>query len=890
MIKKVLFTFAVVLWSAAMFAKPVAITDAQTIAINYYKHFANSGVSDFTIANQYVEKEGNLNLYYTFNFSAGGFVMVSADDAAMPVIGFSPDNQFDVNNVPENAQSFFNGYKKEISTIVSSNLSNSETRLSWDNIMNENFEKSANSVTPLCVTKWDQSSPYSNLVPSGTPTGCVATCMAQIMKKWNWPVTGTGSHSYQPLNAAYPVQTVNFGTTTYDWANMTNTYSGSSTAAAKTAVATLMKSTGVSVNMDYEPAGSGASGYSVGPALINYFNYQPSAQIKDRASFATDALWMALIKAELDAGRPVSMTGDNNGAAGSGHCWVCDGYNGSNLFDMNWGWSGSSNAYYALTNLHPNGTTDYFNSDRQAIIRITPYNALIPIADFSISNTIPAASAPVDFTDLSLNNPTSWLWTFDGGTPATSNLQNPTGITFATNGYHVVSLKAMNGSGSDIVTKERLLKVGGAPTVWIKQNSAFATASRGIDEIDILDANTVWAKAYDGTNPTGYIREFTKTNDGGTTWNPGTITFTNSTNYGVSNLFEFDYSTAYACMFPVSGTGGLIVKTTDGGTTWNTQPSAVFTNSWADFVHFFDANNGVCVGDPTATTGTKFFIYTTSDGGNTWTQIPSANSPNCLTSETGITNYYQAVGNTIWFTTTKGRVYKSTDMGVTWTAATTGFTNVFSLKMKDANVGIAVTDTTPLGYKKTSNGGLTWQSFTPTGYVVTTPKLAFVPGTTAMWVDVAAYPSNGSTYSTSDGATFMNIDSGSVAFTSVSFLDINTGWAGSFNASSTNDGIYKWNPSAINTTGINQNSSDGSISVYPIPSKGIINIGLGKVEDDNITITVYNILGSKVMSRQEKAISNDIIQLDLSDKDAGLYFISINNGGKIITKKIQIQK
>ena len=885
MIKKVLFTFAVVLWSAAMFAKPVAITDAQTIAINYYKHFANSGVSDFTIANQYVEKEGNLNLYYTFTFNSGGFVMVAADDAAMPVLGYSPEGTFDINNIPENARSFFNAYKKEISGIVSSNLSNVETKAVWDNIRIENFEKSSNSVANLCATTWDQGSPYGNLCPIEV-TGCVATCMSQIMKKWNWPATGAGSHTYTSLS--YGVQSFNYGTTNFDWTNMANSYSGSTTAAQKTAVATLMYAAGVSVDMDYETAGSGASGYSVPPALINYFNYQPSAEIKNRASFTTDALWASLVQAEIDAGRPVSMTGDNNGAAGTGHCWVCDGYQTTTHFHMNWGWSGSSNGYFYLTSLNPAG--EIFNSDRQAIVRIQPYNSLIPIANFSVSNTIPAAAAPVDFTDLSLNNPTSWLWTFDGGTPATSNVQSPTGVTFATNGYHLVSLKATNATGSDIATKERYVKVGGAPTVWIKQNSAFATASRGIDEIDILDANTVWAKAYDGTNPTGYIREFTKTNDGGTTWNPGTITFTNSTNYGVSNLFEFDYNTAYACMFPTSGTGGLIVKTTDGGTTWNTQPSAVFTNSWADFVHFFDANNGVCVGDPTATTGTKFFIYTTTDGGVTWTQIPTANSPNCLTSETGITNYYQAVGNTIWFTTTKGRVFKSTDMGVTWTAATTGFTNVFSLRMKDANVGIAVTDTTPLGYKKTSNGGLTWQSFTPTGYVVTTPKLAFVPGTTAMWVDVASYPSNGSTYSTSDGASFMNIDSGSVAFTSVSFLDINTGWAGSFNSSSTNDGIYKWNPSAINTTGINQNSSDGSISVYPVPSKGIINIGLGKIEDDNMTITVYNILGSKVMSRQEKAISNDIIQLDLSDKDAVLYFISINNGGKIITYKIQIQK
>ena len=884
--KRILFTLAVILWSAAMFAKPVAITDAQTIAVNYYKHYANNRITDYTVTNQYVEKQGSTNLYYTFTFASGGFVMVAADDAVMPVLGFSDEGTIDINNVPVNAQSFFNGYKNEISHIISSQLPNVETKAVWDNIRIQSFEKSTNAVTPICATTWDQGSPYGNLCPVQV-TGCVATAMSQIMKKWAYPTTGTGSHSY--TSASYGVQSANFGTTTYNWASMANSYTGTTTAAQKTAVATIMYHAGVSVDMDYNASGSGASAYAIPPSLINYFNYQPSCEIKNRASFPTDALWATLVTAEMDAGRPVALTGDNNGAAGSGHCWVCDGYNTATHFHMNWGWSGSYNGYFYLTSLNPG--TDLFNSDRQAIVRIQPKSALVPIANFSISNTIPAANAPVDFTDLSLNSPTSWLWTFDGGTPATSTLQNPTGVTFATNGYHVVSLKVTNANGNDMMTKERYVKVGGAPTVWIKQNSGFATASRGIDEIDILDANTVWAKAYDGTNPTGYIREFTRTNDGGATWNPGSITFTNSTNYGVSNLFEFDYNTAYACMFPTSGTGGLIVKTTDGGVTWNTQPSAVFTNSWADFVHFFDANNGVCVGDPTATTGTDFFIYTTSNGGTTWTQVPAGNIPNCLTGETSITNYYQAVGNTMWFTTTKGRVYKSTDKGLTWTATATGFTNSFSLRMKDANIGIAVTDTTPLGYKKTSNGGSTWTSFTPTGYVVVTPKLAYVPGTPSTWIDVAAYPSNGSTYSTNDGAAFMNIDSGSVAFTSVAFMDINTGWAGSFNASSTNDGIYKWNPTVISTTGVNQNSSsDGVISVYPVPSKGIVNIGLGKIEDENMSITVFNILGSKVMSVQQRAVSNDFIQLDLSDKEAGLYFININNGGKIITKKIQIQK
>ncbi len=881
MFKKLLFTSAAVLLSTVMFAKPVSLVDAKDVAIKYYTHYAPNNITNFNVVSQFEKKIGSTAYYYTFNFASGGFVMVAADDAVTPILGYGYEGSYDPNNIPANAQHFFDSYVAEIQDIKVNKYSNKETKAEWNSVKSQNFPKGSNAIIgPLCATTWDQTGAYATYVPAGTPTGCVATAMAQVMKKWNYPTTGTGSHSYTSTYAG--VLSANFGATTYNWSSMPLT-------SGNTSVARLMSDLGISVNMDYETAGSGAFTQAVPPSFINYFNYQPSCEVKSRSSFQTDALWLSLIQAEIDAGRPCMLAGDNAGAAGSGHEWVCDGYNTSTLkFHMNWGWSGSSNAYFNLTQLNPSGML--FNSDRAAVIRIVPFNNLIPIANFSIASggtTIPAVGAPVDFTDLSLNNPTSWLWTFDGGTPATSTAQNPTGITFATNGYHLVSLKAINANGSDIKTKERYIKVGGAPTVWIQQSSAFATASRGIDQIQILDANTVWAKAYDGTNPVGYIREFTKTNDGGATWNPGAISFTNSANYGCANIFAFDYMNAYACMFPITGTGGTIVKTTDGGATWNTQPTATFTTSWADFVHFFDANNGVCVGDPTATTGTRFFIYTTSNGGTTWTQISNGSSPAVLTGEAGIVNLYQAVGNTMWFTTNKGRVFKSTNMGATWTASTTGFTNSFTMRFKDANVGIAVTDTTPVGFKKTIDGGATWQSFVPTGFVVQHPQLAFIPGTASTWVDVASYPSNGSTISFNDGTSFVNIDSGSVQFTAVDFLDINTGWAGSFNVSPTSDGIYKWNPSVV--TGIQNSVPEGNISIYPIPSRGIINVAFGKVEDENATITVYDVIGATIMTKQVKAISNDFIQLDLTDKDAGLYFITVNNGGKVYNRKVVIK-
>jgi PKD repeat protein len=884
MIKKLFFTIAILFFGTLMFANTVTMDVAKTVATNWYKHNVQNGVTDYSIGDSYETKYNGVTTFYTFIFNSGGFVMVPADDIILPIIGFSAEGTQSRYNIPENAQAFFDDYSREIIKNLDAGTSNASTIDEWNKILNDQFTKSPLAVTPLCVTTWDQMSPYNNLCPSGVPTGCVATGMSQIMKKWNYPTTGVGTHSY--THPVYGVQTANFGATTYAWASMINSYSGGSTAAQKTAVATLMYHAGVSVNMNYAAGGSGAYNTDVPGALINYFAYQPSAEAKQRSSFPTDATWDALIKAEMDQGRPCLLAGDNAGAAGSGHEFVCDGYNVPvNHFHINWGWSGSFNGYFYLTALNP--STDNFSSDRQATIRIRPLSGLVPIANFTVSNTIPAAMAPVDFTDNSLNSPTSWLWTFDGGTPATSTLQNPTGITFATNGYHVISLTATNASGSDIKTKERYVKVGGAPTVWIRQNSSFPAASRGIDEIDILDANTVWAKGYDGTNPTGYIREFTKTNDGGTTWNPGTINFTGSTNFGVSNIFEFDYLNAYACMFPLTGTGGTIVKTTDGGATWAVQPSAAFTNSWADMVHFFDVNNGVAVGDPTATTASDFVIYTTSNGGTTWTQVSTGSLPNSLANEASIVNLYASVGNTIWFATTKGRMFKSTDKGLTWTVNTTGFPASFNMKFKDANNGIAVSDTLPYNMKKTIDGGTTWTTLAPTGYLVKRPVLAYVPGTTSRWFDVASFPSNGSTYSIDDCTSMMNVDSGSVQFTAVSFFDVNTGWAGSFNSSPTLDGIYKWDPSVLSTTGIKDITSDG-ISVYPIPAKNIVNIQFGKVENENMVIEVFNMVGEKVVSKQIKAQSNDVIQLDLSDNDAGLYFVNIQNGAKTITKKITI--
>ncbi len=81
-----------------------------------------------------------------------------------------------------------------------------------------------------------------------------------------------------------------------------------------------------------------------------------------------------------------------------------------------------------------------------------------PVADFSVNTTEVAIGQSVNFYDNSSNNPTKWKWTFDGGTPSSSELQNPV-ITYNTNGAFDVKLVASNEYGEGAMVKTGLITV-----------------------------------------------------------------------------------------------------------------------------------------------------------------------------------------------------------------------------------------------------------------------------------------------------------------------------------------------------------------------------------------------------------------------------------------------
>lgn len=115
-----------------------------------------------------------------------------------------------------------------------------------------------------------------------------------------------------------------------------------------------------------------------------------------------------------------------------------------------------------LTVTNANGTDDTTYTN---YIVVNP--CATPTADFVASNTTLCETDCIDFTDLSTGNPTSWTWTFTGGIPATSNVQNPTNICYNTAGTYDVTLSVTNGSGTHDTTFTNYI------TVNPQDNAAF---------------------------------------------------------------------------------------------------------------------------------------------------------------------------------------------------------------------------------------------------------------------------------------------------------------------------------------------------------------------------------------------------------------------------------
>lgn len=274
------------------------------------------------------------------------FVIVSSDDRLIKILGYSDNGVFNSETIPIGLIDMLNSYDEQYA-----NANSYLDKVPKGVQKNYTFP----SVQPLIESKWDQSDPYNLNCPKdikselgeNCATGCVATAMAQVMKYWRYPESGTGSNSYTSSTQRIS-QSLDFSSVHFDWANMLNEYNSDATAIQESAVATLMHAAGVSVSMDYATS-SGAYAIDMAYALSHFWKYNPNVSYKKK-QYYNDEAWYQLILGELSEGHPILYAGQGNTG---GHQFVLDGCNEEGMFHFNFGWTGYGDGYYTLEVLAP---------------------------------------------------------------------------------------------------------------------------------------------------------------------------------------------------------------------------------------------------------------------------------------------------------------------------------------------------------------------------------------------------------------------------------------------------------------------------------------------------------------------------------------------------------
>lgn len=428
--KHLLLSLAIILGLSTLHANPVDVNRAQRLGQKFVQNssaFAKSADNSLNLTYT-CRSDNGIATMYVFNLDKG-FVIVAADDCAHPILGYSNEGCFDINNAPAGMLFMLDELTENIASAISSgSKASGETVSLWENLEKHgtlHSHRGAPVVEPLIQTKWNQDSPYNLYVPAGCPTGCVATAMAQVMKYWEWPVQGTGEHSY--VCPPYGEQYANFGETTYDWAHMTNTYNSQSTTEEREAVAVLMRHCGVAVDMMYETGGSGAYSGNVPAAVQNYFSYSDHTVHISRAHNATE--WAKLLKSNIDQRIPIYYSGQSSDG---GHAFICDGYDVDGLFHFNWGWGGSANNYFDIEG------SDFDYSGSQAIVYDFVPNY--------VTEKMPAAPENVNVSidgDVSLIG--HLTWTNPSSTIDDNPLQSIEKVLVLRNGIVVAELEGQPG-------------------------------------------------------------------------------------------------------------------------------------------------------------------------------------------------------------------------------------------------------------------------------------------------------------------------------------------------------------------------------------------------------------------------------------------------------------
>lgn len=481
---------------------------------------------------------------------------------------------------------------------------------------------------------------------------------------------------------------------------------------------------------------------------------------------------------------------------------------------------------YKGTNRGNNLYIDNINIDGVAV-------QLAPEPGLSASSSVVCEGETVYYTDQSTNQPTSWNWTFPGGSPSTSTLQNPV-VTYPTSGTYDVTLQASNAYGTQTMTFSNQITVNGLPQV--NATAVDMTICSGAS----TSISASGANSYSWNNGLG----------GGATH---TVSPTTTTTYqvtGTSGNCSNTASVEVVVSPPINV--GVTASATEvcAGSSVSLSASGASTYTW---------NNGLGSGNTQTDSPTQTTVYTvTGTEGNCSNsasitivvndvpvvQVSAINTTICEGENTTM----NASGADTYAWTPSGSLNTSSGASV---VASPSATTTYSV-MGSNNCGI---DTETIVINVNASPGQ--PTISQVGNVLSTNLQT---GETAQWfLNGALVGSGASITMTQDG----NYE---VVITNAN------GCSASANGNFVRD-----------TTGLTQNELNKHLKVYPNPTENTVHVsweGAELIEK----IVVYDAIGRAVIKLTD--VNDKTEMLDFTSFETGVYIVRIETSSNTISRKI----
>ena len=624
MIRRLCTILSILLIVNTVSASSVSVDKAAAVAANLFGR--NTQKSTSIVDLKHVGIFNGDTVYYVFTYADGGFAIIAADDAVNPVLGFSRTSPASEPIENKMLMRQLERYGQKISAVRSQGIGSTANLRRWraraDSAPTADTAQPL-TVGPLITSAWSQTDSYNDSCPSFA--GCVAIAMGQIMRYHKWPKTGRGWHKYIPSEEpGYGQQFANFGATTYRWDLMPDKIRAHNSAAERAAVAQLLYHAGVSVDMSYTKSGSGSYTIDVLYAMPQYFRYSDSIMLCTYSDYSNEQ-WFSMMKAEIDAGRPVIYSGATSRQ--EGHAWVVDGYNSDGYLHINWGWGGDYDGFFLPDRMILE--TTLFDCELDAVVGIqpaaeTPLMWTLQTSSFSKSyrgilnisavNEQVAWASACDGT-ISNGQCMDFCRTVDGGESWQAGMVNiPKNESYTISSISAVSADEAWASiyvseNSTVITGGKIAHTTDGGRTWnIQPTAVFEGKSAFPNDVHFWDSQSGVCV---GDPNDGYFEIYTTT-DGGKQWTrvpSSRIPANNRDEAGEVRSFEVCGNTVF---FGTSA--GRLFRSVDRGATWTvvqTPLSDIFKMA------FRDDNVGVI----TSSKSKKNEIFLTTDGGTNWKQI-----------------------------------------------------------------------------------------------------------------------------------------------------------------------------------------------------------------------------------------------------------------------------